>query len=84
MFFFNRYMDRIAYTRKTDMPSLFTDVRFHTRDAPGVDAPGARYVSGVIVFDEVLLDGRLVTRYWNPNGQVWPEMHLESLQWNQD
>ena len=42
------------------------------------DSPGARYVSGKVVYDEVLDGGRLVARYWNPNGQIWPEMHLGS------
>ena len=41
----------------------------------GGERAGARYVSGRCVFDECLADGRLVSRYWNPNGQVWPEMH---------
>lgn len=47
-------------------------------------APGARYVSGGTVFDEALQDGRLICRYWNPNGQVWPEMHLEHQTWDPD
>lgn len=45
---------------------------------------GARYVSGNLVFDEAFLDGRLLTRYWNPNGQVWPEMHYGGLRWAVD
>lgn len=45
---------------------------------------GARYVSGPIVYDEAFQSGRLVTRYWNPNGQVWPEMHYEHLHWGPD
>ncbi len=48
------------------------------------DRPGARYVSGPIVYDEAFQEGRLVTRYWNPNGQVWPEMHYEGLTWGPD
>jgi alpha-galactosidase len=59
------------------MTSAFTEIR--TR---GGDAPGVRYVSGSVVFDEALVGGRLVTRYWNPNGQVWPEMHLAGLRWS--
>jgi len=47
-------------------------------------SPGARYVSGNVVLDEQLRDGHLTTRYWNPNGQVWPEMHLEKKSWRID
>ena len=46
--------------------------------------PGACYVSGATVFDEALQDGRLVGRYWNPNGQIWPEMHLCHRRWRDD
>lgn len=46
--------------------------------------PGARHASGRLVFDEALLDGRLITRYWNSNGQVWPETHLERRKWRPD
>jgi alpha-galactosidase len=38
-------------------------------------APGARYISGNLVFDEMFVSGRLMTRYWNPNGQVLPDMY---------
>ena len=38
---------------------------------------GARYVSGRVVYDEAFAAGRLCTRYWSGNGQVWPEMHLQ-------
>ena len=46
--------------------------------------PGARCISGSLVLDESFRDGRLCTRYWNPNGQVWPEMHYENLRWSSD
>jgi alpha-galactosidase len=45
------------------------------------DIPGARYISGPVVFDEFFRDGRLCTRYWNPNGQVWPDMHYGDIRW---
>lgn len=48
------------------------------------DKPGARYTSGSIVFDECFVAGRLCTRYWNPNGQVWPEMHYGNMSWATD
>ena len=59
--------------------SGFSDVRFREGDTPG-----ARYVSGGTVFDEMLAEGRLLTRYWNPNGQVWPQMHYDSVHWHAD
>ncbi|MEW6753590.1 MAG: alpha-galactosidase [Candidatus Latescibacterota bacterium] len=46
--------------------------------------PGIRYLSGRTVLDEELRGGRLVTRYWNASGQVWPEMHLGGLRWRAD
>lgn len=46
--------------------------------------PGVRHMSGRLVLDEAFLGGRLVTRYWNPNGQVWPEMHVGNLKWSVD
>lgn len=46
--------------------------------------PGARYTSGSVVFDEGFVNGRLCTRYWNPNGQVWPEMYYENTTWAVD
>ena len=48
------------------------------------EEPGACYVSGGTVFDEALQNGRLVCRYWNPKGQIWPEMHLCRLTWKQE
>lgn len=47
-------------------------------------ALGAGYVSGSTVYDEAFRDGRLLSRYWNPNGQILPEMHLERQQWRVD
>jgi len=38
--------------------------------------PGVRYGSGRLVYDEQLVDGRWVGRYWSANGQLVPEMHL--------
>jgi len=48
------------------------------------DKPGARYISGAVVFDEGFTQGRLCTRYWNPNGQVWPEMYYGKTTWPVD
>lgn len=50
----------------------------------GGEVPGARYVSGSVIYDEELRDGRLVTRYWSPCGQVWPEGHVENQRWTPD
>ena len=48
------------------------------------DRPGVRYMSGRMVLDEAFRDGRYCTRYWNANGQVWPETHFENRRWNAD
>ncbi|MCC7265350.1 MAG: alpha-galactosidase [Candidatus Latescibacteria bacterium] len=48
------------------------------------EAPGACYTSGRRVFDEMFLGGRLLSRYWNPNGQLWPEMHFGGMRWRVD
>ncbi len=62
----------------TSTPSL-SDIRFRLLPTPGV-----RYVSGGLVYDETFAEGHLLTRYWNPNGQVWPEMHYAGLAWASD
>ena len=61
------------------MPATNSGIRFREGEAPG-----ACFMSGRIVYDEIFMDGRVVSRYWNPNGQVWPEMHLEGLGWKPD
>ena len=48
------------------------------------DAPGACYASGRTVYDEIFRAGRLLSRYWNPNGQIWPDMHFGRLTWSAD
>ena len=65
----------------TKVPSDSCDSRIWFRDG---EEPGVCWVSGATVFDEALQDGRLVCRYWNPNGQIWPEMHLGHLRWRED
>ncbi|MDD4591695.1 MAG: hypothetical protein PHG06_14890, partial [Parabacteroides sp.] len=47
----------------------------------GGDHPGTLSISNRLVLDEALIDGRFVIRYWNPNGQIWPEMHFSNLKW---
>src|SRR5579885_3654858 len=39
---------------------------------------GVRYRSGLTVYDEALVDGRLVGRYWSAIGAIKPERHLEA------
>jgi len=56
--------------------TALSEARFRTE--PNL---GARFVSGGLVYDETFAEGRLMTRYWNPNGQVWPEMHYAGLAW---
>ena len=42
----------------------------------GEGVTGYRYISGRQVLDEVIINGRLITRYRNCTGQVYPEMSL--------
>lgn len=42
--------------------------------------PGVRFISGLAVCDEELRGGRWVTRYWNSNGQIVPDVHLQQEQ----
>jgi alpha-galactosidase len=58
--------------KKTQTVSVNPEVSIRFTEG---EKPSVRYVSGRLLFDEILVDGRLVTRYWNPHGQVWPEMH---------
>ncbi len=50
----------------------------------GGDKPGVLSLTGHVACDEALINGRFVTRYWNPCGQVWPENHFGGLQWAAD
>ncbi|MHB0856951.1 MAG: alpha-galactosidase, partial [Anaerolineae bacterium] len=34
------------------------------------------YTTGLTIYDEMLLDGELIGRYWSPCGQIRPETHL--------
>lgn len=43
-----------------------------------------RYVSDKLIYDEMFGNGRLLTRYWSPIGQVWPETYLSNLSWFPD
>jgi alpha-galactosidase len=52
--------------------TLETEVK-HQRE----EGPGVRYRSGLTIYDEALVDGRLVGRYWSASGSIKPERHLE-------
>lgn len=45
--------------------TLSTHVIFRAEPAPGV-----RYTSGLTIYDEALIDGRFVDRYWVPDGYI--------------
>jgi alpha-galactosidase len=49
-----------------------------TRPAPNA---GARYSSELTIYDEGLLDGRLVGRYWSPIGRVRAEKEMEAKEY---
>lgn len=57
------------------------NARFVVRNG---NRPGTFSLSGHMVCDEALLDGRLVVRYWNSNSQIWPENHFAGLNYGLD
>jgi alpha-galactosidase len=60
-------------------PAREVEIRFSAEDHRTT-----RYVSGRVVFDESFRDGRLVSRYWSPCGQVWPETYVGGIHWPAD
>ncbi len=50
------------------------DVEVRLRDGA---EPGVRYRSGLTIYDEALVGGRLVGRYWSATGAIKPERHLD-------
>ena len=54
----------------------FVDVK--TRPAPNA---GARYSSELTIYDEGLLDGRLVGRYWSPIGRLRAEKEMKAAEY---
>ena len=66
-------------TKRAAQQGAAVNILFRTGELPGV-----RYVSGNVVLDEEFRAGRLTTRYWNPNGQIWPEMHVGRQVWAAD
>lgn len=62
------------------MPSpFFSDL--HIDDVPEVLIPHIRYTSGLFIYDEVFLSGRLVNRYWSSSGGIRPDMHFRWDDW---
>ena len=56
----------------------FTNVKLRTEPDKIVrySAPSVCYQSGGTVYDEGLIDGCLLGRYWNATGQILPELHI--------
>lgn len=61
--------------RTTDMPETapLTEAKFQKQEGPGV-----RYRSGLTIYDEALIGGRWVGRYWSATGSIKPARHLDS------
>jgi alpha-galactosidase len=38
---------------------------------------GARYRTGLTVYDEALIDGRFIGRYWSATGTIVPDRHID-------
>ncbi len=53
-------------------------VSVRTRTAPNA---GARFSSELTIYDEGMLDGRLVGRYWSPIGRVRAEKEMEAKEY---
>jgi alpha-galactosidase len=49
------------------------DIAVQIRTKPD---PGVTYRSGLTIYDESLIDGRLVGRYWSSTGTIKPPRHL--------
>ena len=47
------------------MLAPYTDITPHLPPTQGL-----RYMTGLMVYDEALMDGHLLGRYWSPCGQV--------------
>src|SRR5436309_9757041 len=39
--------------------------------------PGVRYVSGLVVYEETLVKGRWIGRYWSSNGRIRPDIFVD-------
>jgi alpha-galactosidase len=48
---------------------------------PETDYPHVRYTSGLFIYDEVFIGGRLVNRYWSSTGGIRPDMHFRWGDW---
>ncbi|MBI4552733.1 MAG: alpha-galactosidase [Candidatus Latescibacteria bacterium] len=51
---------------------------------PETDIPHVRYTSGLFIYDEVFLNGRLISRYWSATGGIRPDMHFRWGKWYTD
>src|SRR5712692_6333646 len=48
-----------------------TDVQIRS-----IPYPWVRYVTGLVVYEEALVDGRWVGRYWSSNGRIRPDIFV--------
>ena len=46
-------------------------------ERPRSTHPGIRYTSGLTVYDEALVNGRLISRFWSTDGHIPQEAELE-------
>ena len=53
-------------------------------NVPELDIPHIRHTSGLFVYDEVFLQGRLVSRYWSSTGSIRPDMYYRQSKWYTD
>lgn len=54
-----------------DMTGVYQSISLREGSEPGV-----RYTSGLTIYDEALVDGHWIGRYWSATGRVKPEIQL--------
>jgi alpha-galactosidase len=50
-------------------------------NVPETDIPHVRYTSGLFLYDEIFLGGRLMNRWWSSTGGIRPDMHYRFADW---
>jgi len=63
----------------TEMQMPYSDIVLDT--VPETEIPHARFTSGLFIYDEVFLNGRLLGRYWSSSGSIRPDMHFRWANW---
>ena len=57
--------------KRAEQDNKFVDINFRSGSTPGIS-----YTSGLTVYDEAMIDGRLIGRYWSAVGFKKPEKEI--------